>query len=297
MRPCMEGRVKMERKLLVTVGEDLESLYGVRFVASFFQNKQDIRVTLLYVAPRFESEDEGQNVRHYEIDAELSEIYSRKGKKALEISRGILESSDFAPKQITSKLIYKKHGMVADITEEAATGNHDVIVLGQRGYSIFEKALYPVLPSEMVRLEMDFPIWICKRPRRGLKNVLLCMDGSPESHRITDHVAAFVGREERHGITLFHVSDGSRRGAEILAAAMERLSELGIKKERMKPVIVESADVAKAINHEAKSGDYAVVAAGRRGIKKVGEPDKWVIGSNNWKLIDMLENAALWVGK
>ena len=66
----------MGRKLLITVGDDPDSLYGVRFVAAFFKNRRDMLLTLLHVAPHFESMDLGESLRVREMDAALSEIYS-----------------------------------------------------------------------------------------------------------------------------------------------------------------------------------------------------------------------------
>lgn len=288
----------MERNLLVTVSEDLNSLYSVRFVASFFTNKRDIRITLLYMAPRFESKDAAEHLRLHQIDTELSEIYAKKGKKALETSRGILESYDFPPHKITTRLIHKKHGMVTDIMQEAQKGSHHAVILGQRGYSIFEKALHPGLPSEFVKHEIQLPIWICRRPRRGLKNVLLCIDGSQASQKITNHVVSIAGREKDHLITLFHVTgERSQDAKEILTESRRRLLDQGIEKERMKAVTVVASDVVAAIKQEASAGAYAAVAVGRRDITKESEPDKWFIGSNSLKLIGMLEKSALWVSK
>jgi len=42
----------MERHLLVTISEQQSALCGVRFVGYFFSNKENLKLTLYYTAPR-----------------------------------------------------------------------------------------------------------------------------------------------------------------------------------------------------------------------------------------------------
>jgi hypothetical protein len=202
----------MERKLLITVGDDPNSLYGVHFVSSFFRNKGDMKLTLLHIAPAFESMEVKEGLRLHEMDQILSKIYTKKGHEALEKSKGILLSQDFPGHQISTKLISKHYGMIRDVLEEAKQGHYHAIALGRRGYSIFEKALYPRISQEVMGLNIDFPFWVCRRPQKGLKNVLLCVDGSDNSLRAARHVGFMVGREEQHKITLFFCGRWKQQG-------------------------------------------------------------------------------------
>lgn len=288
----------MERKLLITVGDDPDSLYGVRFVSSFFRNKKDMKLTLLHVAPHFESMDSKEALRVHEMDHILSEIYARKGQQALEASERILLHDDFPSHQISTRLIHRHHGMIRDIIEEANQGSFHAIVLGRRGYSIFEKVLHPWFSEETMDMDIEFPLWICRRPERGLKNVLLCVDGSESVLRMTEHVAFMVAREDQHRITLLHVDDGNGQGAEMLFEGAKRtLLECDIREDRIETVVVERADVAKAIHEEAGRGAYAVVAVGRQGIRNERAPQKRYMGSKSLELLRTLERSTLWVSR
>lgn len=288
----------MERNLLVTVGDDPNYLYGVRFIASFFMNKKNLRLTLLYVAPRFESMDAGEDLRHHRIDQELSAIYEKMGRKALEASRDILENYGMPPDRIVAKLIHKEHGMASAIIEEARRGQYDALVLGRRGYSIFEKTLHPTLPSQLVQAKIDLPIWICRHPERGLKNVLLCVDGSEVGLAVADHVGWMTAGEE-HRIDLFHVAEVGvgERIQPIMEEIEARLIAQGVGKERIAKVFARSSDVAGAIQQEATKGAHAVVAVGRNESKSKRAARDWSLGSNSIKLIDDLYGSALWVCK
>jgi hypothetical protein len=286
----------MERRLLITVGDDPNSLYGAHFVSSFFRNKGDMKLTLLHIAPAFESMEVKEGLRLHEMDQILSKIYAKKGREALETSKRILLNQDFSSHQISIKLICKHYGMIQDILEEARQGDYHAIALGRRGYSIFEKALYPRLSQEVMDLNIDFPFWVCRRPQRGLKNVLLCVDGSDCSMRAARHVGFMVGREEQHKITLFFVDDGSSKDVEVtFGKVRQELAKYSIKDASVGTLIVEGPDAAKIIRKESSTGSYAVVSVGRYGIGNESASEKRFMGTRSLELIETLERAALWV--
>ncbi len=288
----------MERKLLITVGDDPDFLYGVRFVSTFFRNKRDMKLTLLHVAPQFESLDAKEALRVHEMDRALSEIYARKGQEAIERSKEILRNEDFAAHQISSRLIPRHYGMIGDLVEEAKQGDYDAVVLGRRGYSILEKVFHPWLSEATMDLDLDFPLWMCRRPERGLRNALLCIDGSEPALKMADHVGRMVGSEDRHGITVLHVDDGSRQGVEVLLdSARERLVGGGIQEKLINTLVIQGRDAARAIREEASKGAYAVVAIGRRGMGYAEGSEKPFMGSQSLELLKTLEKSTLWVGR
>jgi hypothetical protein len=288
----------MERNLLITVGDDPDSLYGVRFVSSFFKNRKDMKLTLLHVAPHFESMDSKETLRVHEMDRLLFDIYAKKGQQALEASTRILLNDDFSGHQIKTKLIHRHHGMMGDMIEEARLGGHHAVVLGRRGYSIFEKVLHPWLSEASMDTDIEFPFWICRRPVRGLKHVMICVDGSESSLRMLEHVAFMVVRENQHRITLLHVNDGSRPGAHpLFEDAHRKLMEGGIGPDRIETTVVDGVNVAGAIQAEASKGSYAVVAVGRRGIRNERALPTPFMGSTSLELLRNLENSTLWVSR
>lgn len=288
----------MERRLLITVGDDKDSLYGVRFVGSFFKSKADLRLTLLHVAPRFESMDARESMLLHRIDEMLSEIYDKKGREALEMSRRILLHEGFFDSQIESRLILKHYGMIEDILGEARRGKCHAVVLGRRGHSIFERVFYPSFSREMMELEVDIPLWICKRPARELENVLLCVDGSDASQRIVDHVVSMLEKEVRHRITLLHVDEGTGRNVkEIMESSRERLRGSGIPEDRIRSLVIRARDAGKAIWREAAANAYAVVAVGRHGTADENAAERGFMSSKGMELLEMLNKPALWVSR
>ncbi len=286
----------MEKHLLITVGEDRDALYGVRFFAGFFREKAQTRATILTIAPQSDSPGRNEGHGRERVDPEAGR---RKGKEALEASRRLLIDRGFPEGNITTKMAPRVFGTVKDIALEGVRGLYDAVVLGRRGYVVFEKMLATSVSREIMdRSDIGFPLWICRRPEEGRKNVLLCVaDGEPSMH-IADHAGFILEREEQHTVTLFHVDDGTGADKEaILEKARQKLIDNGVSGERIKRKIVSTSKVVAAILEESRRGEYAAVAVGRGGSSAKGVFHKWVIGSRSMKLLESIEKAALWVSK
>ena len=288
----------MEKHLLLTIGDDMSSLNGVRFAGSFFRNKANLKLTLLYVSSTFESSESKRESQAQKAGIALAEASRDKGILAMEESRKLLLLRGFREDAVDLKLISKRFGTVKDIVQEARNGLHDAAVIGRRGFAFFEKALSSSVSREILEQRIDFPVWICKRPEEGRKNVLLCVDETEPSRRIADHVG-FMLQGEDHSITIFHVDDGERKDIEsILAQVQQMLMANHIPEDRIRSLVVRTPRVAAAILEEAEKGAYAVVAVGRGGSQPKGLLKKWLVGgSRSMKLLDTLEKAVLWVSK
>jgi hypothetical protein len=288
----------MDRHFLLTVGDDLNSLYGVRFAGSFFRNKAEIRLTLFYVAPRFDSMDLGEDVAQHQMDRRLAEVYREKGQAALDASLKYLCERGFREEMLATKLISKRHGTVQDIVLEGHAGLYDAVILGRRGYSLFEKSFANSVSREILDRDIDFPLWICRRPEEGRKDVLLCVDDSEPSLRIADHVGFILHQEDHHTVTIFHVDSGDAKNVErVLEQARSKLSENQVADDRIKTRVTRSPKAVKAILEAVEQGAYAAVAVGRGGSQPKGMFQKWLMGSCSLNLLEVLDKAALWVSK
>jgi nucleotide-binding universal stress UspA family protein len=288
----------MKRHLLLTISDDLNLLCGVRFAASFFRNTRHTRLTLLYVAPSFQSVSPHADAVQHEMDRKQSRTYREKGQMALNASRKYLTERGFPPENIDTRLISRRFGTVEDILFEGRGGHFDAVILGRRGYTLFEKAFANSVTREILNRDIDFPVWICRHPEVGRRNVLLCVDETEPSLRIADHVGFILEAEPEHAVTLFHVDLGGGRDAEaILQHAHQKLIDNKVPEERIRSRIVKASKVIKPIVEEVERGGYAAVAVGRGGTQIKGLLDKWLAGSRSMELMEILEKAALWVSK
>ena len=287
----------MQKKLLITVSDDISYLQGVRFVGSFFSNKSAVSATLFYVAPHADVAGMGMGSVHLELERKYTETGRKKAEQALDTARQMLRDRGFPSENVTTKFIFREFGTVKDIIREARKGAYDAIVLGRRGYMLFESVLSTSITKEILDRDIDFPIWICRHPEENRRNVLLCIDGSSASLRMVDHVGFMLKDESEHSITLLHVDTGDGESNEnILREARKRLIDNWLSDGRVESVVVASpvTGVAKAILDMAEKKAYAAVGVGRVGIQK-GRLKEWLVGSRTMKLLEAMEKAALWV--
>ena len=287
----------MQKKLLITVSDEVSHLYGVRFVCSFFRNKSAVSATLFYTAPHADLAGTGAAMKP--IEKKAARARERKARQALDTARRKLCDRGFPEQNITSKFIFRQFGTVKDIIREARAGNYDAVVLGRRGYLVFESLLSTSVSRQIVDQDLDFPIWICRRPQEDYGNVLLCVDGSAAGLRMADHVGFMIEDESGHSVTLFHVEAGEGESKEAVMSMMSEARRLlgdRVPDSRIESVVVSSpaTGVAKRIIEEAAAKNYAAVAVGRVGIRK-GRLKEWLVGSRTMKLLDSIEKSALWV--
>jgi nucleotide-binding universal stress UspA family protein len=289
----------MERHLLVTVSEQSSALYGIRFVGHIFSNKEGMKLTLFYTAPRpgavWEGERSPDRVKQSEQQAKQ---YEAKGRKALEEARKVLTKLGFKQEQLGIKFRVRQRSKVMDIIQEGERGLlYDAVVLGRRGLSWLEEAFEDSVSKGLLEKRCDFPIWICRRPDLERKNVLLCLDGSEASYRMAEHVGFILAEEENQEVTFFTVKKPGAKVKEspdsILSKSKELLLSIGFPAEMAKTKVVVSGNVAKAILKEAEQGRYAAVAVGRTGAGD-GVLKRIFMGSVSDTLFRDLEKAALW---
>lgn len=283
----------MERHLLVTVSEKHDNLFGVRFLGSFFEEKKGIKVTLLYLTPRppgrFEADvDTEQRIKKSEA----------KGNKALREARSELLKTGFDESQISTKLRPSRLSKVNEIIQEGSEGRYDAVVLGRRGLSRLEETFDESVSSTLFDQEWGFPLWICRNPDTGRKNVLACVDGSDASHRMLDHVGFILGQAATQNVTLLTISKkgsvGDKNVEEVLYKSKKALMENGIPAERIQYQVIPEANAGKAIIKEASARHFAAVAVGRTG-RAMGFLKKVFVGSVSRTLFQALEGASLWL--
>ncbi|MCK8603727.1 universal stress protein [Desulfoferrobacter suflitae] len=284
----------MEKHFLITVGDDPQYLYGAKFMAFFFKDKTGLKLNLLYMASRFDCICESDNPRLHEINARLAEIYRKKGELALKESRRILQEHGFSSRQISTKVFDLIHDVVQNTVEYARVGAYNALLLCRRGCSVFAKTFRPIVSEAIIDLQIDFPVWIIRRPQPDRKNVLLCVDGSEASLHAADHVAFMLEQQEQHKIILFHLRREESGDPEtVLDQARQRLTER-IESHRIDTLLIQGGRVSETILNEATREGFAAVAIGRRG-QSAGSPAEKHMGSTCINLLHNLEGAALWV--
>ena len=283
----------MERHLLVTVSEKHDNLFGVRFLGNFFEQKEAMKITLLYLTPkppgRFEADVET------ELRTKKSEAV---GRKALNAAKKELLRLGFGDEQVFTRLRARRLSKVNEIIQEGAEGRYDAVVLGRRGLSRLEQTFDESVTGTLFEQEWGFPLWICRNFDADRKNVLACVDGSDASHRMLDHVGFILGQARHQQVTLLTISKkgqvGDKSADEILNRSKEMVLASHVDAERVHFKVIPEADAGKAILNEARVEHFAAVAVGRTG-KTMGFFKKIFVGSVSRTLFQELEGASLWL--
>lgn len=291
----------MEKHLLLTISNDQETSYNLRFIRHFFEKLCDVRLTLFYVAPRapewqLDSKDLSPN---RQAVAQIEKIKDTTGKRALENAKKWIVAEGCELTKVHTKVVYSKHGTVNEIIKEAHHGLYDACVLGRRGVSWFGELFEDSVSQRIFWKEIDFPVWVCRRPEAGLnRNILLCVDDTESSMRMADHVGFMLEGMRRHMVTMFHVhTPGDTTDPdELFARTRTLLTEAGMDEDLIKEEVVVSKNPVDTILEKGKKGHYTAVATGRS-AGAPGTMERFFPGSVSTGLLRGIEDFALWISK
>jgi len=294
------GRDNLDRHLLIALSSHSKAGAGIEFVTHFFTAKDDLDLTLFHI-PAAQGAVWAEETSYETVEAleARAAIGQGKGRKLVGDAKQVLAAAGFDPGRIHERVVAPLKSKGHDLIREAVQGRYDAVVLGRRAQlglgEIMDKSLSRHL-LEGLSHAISFPLWICRLPEPDRRNVLLCVDGSPPSERITDHVGFMLAREPGHGVTLFHVSqDGDTPEAHaVMDRALTLLTEAGMPRERISTVVRKGANPARHIEAEYEAGRFAAVAIGSSGAGR-GLWDRLFVGSVARTVFDDLSGAALWV--
>ena len=286
----------MDRHILLTVSDDYSSLFAVRFTAGFFRRHEDLKITLLYIAPNPKAGlSEAEIIQDYGNLSRREAQTRSQAQTALDKAAEILIMKRFPPENIHKKISFKQLGTAKDIIQEGITGMYDAIALGRRGISRLEELIDESVSKHIFTTPMDIPLWVCRSHEKPEAKVLLCTDGSPASLRCADHVGFMLKDEPEHEVTLLHVDCGSAPAVpeEAIAGARRMLEENGVAGHRIHEKIVKCSGIADTILNVAREGNFGVLASGRTGRGETRSLH--LLGSVSMNLLKHLESATLWI--
>ncbi|WP_319541334.1 universal stress protein [uncultured Pseudodesulfovibrio sp.] len=294
----------MQKELLLAIGDDRAASFNLRFLKELFNDISDIRVTLFYVAPKLASwhMHEETVTPTEEGLVELMAHKKDKGQKALEEARRWLKDmTGCSGDNVHIKVVHSKTGTVRELIDECRSGLYDAMVLGRKGFTWFEEVFENSVCHELIWQDVDFPIWICKRPSsEPRQDILLCLDGSDASLRMADHASYMLADETKHNFTLFHVAKWDYETAiaeELFSKAIAVMKKNGVTEDRITSKCVVAKNVVKAIIQETAASSYMAVGVGRHGTTKRNKKEKMFPTSVSVNLLRQLTDTALWVSQ
>jgi nucleotide-binding universal stress UspA family protein len=289
------------RHLLIALSAHSKAGAGLDFITHFFTERAHISLTLFHIptsqAAVWAEETSYETLDVLETRAAAS---AGKGRKLVEDARRRLVAAGFDPEKISERLATPQMSKGHDIVREAGGGKYDAVVLGRRAQVGLGEVMDKSVSRQMLEglcNAISFPLWICRLPEADRRNVLLCVDGSPPSERIADHVGFMLAREPGHAVTVFHVCQNggcSPESRAVVDRAVALLREAGMPEARIRTEIRPGSTPSRLIEDEYHAGRYAALAIGSSGTGR-GLWNKFFVGSVASTVFRQLSGAALWV--
>ncbi|MDA3788192.1 MAG: universal stress protein [Desulfobacula sp.] len=284
----------MDRHFLIAVSDQKSAMSGVRFVADFFSDKQNIKSTLFYSVPKPPAVFE--NERSLEADSRQKEQHRKilaKGKLALNQAGQVACGLGFLKENLIQKIQPQIFSKTADIIQEGEKGGYDAMVLGSRGLSMLEEIFEDSTSRNIFNETFTFPFWLCRSSNSSRKNVLFYADGSAASFQMADHIGFITGFEKKHRVDIL-VPDTIAKQVSVMDQYKATLFNHGLPADMIRARKIESGNPAKQILKIIEKETYAAVALGRSSAES-SMLSRLFKGPVCSILFQDLKNAALWL--
>ncbi|MBE0582396.1 MAG: universal stress protein [Desulfofustis sp.] len=290
----------MAKHFLVTISNDVENLFGVQFICSFFRAMAECQVTLFHICRLDAPDMKAELLKMWEGPSDgVQGQLSIGARNSLDQATRLLQDRRMHIDQMITKTVAERGGKVRDILAEGARGLYDAIVLGRRAsYSLqwlVERPADEIAQALIRDHTCTLPLWICPRVEPQRRGVLVCLDGSQHAYRAVDHVGYILSGQGHQLVTLLQVTGVPGGGDEaVFAQAVDTLHRHGIGDEQIERKAVWGLSVAGTILSEAEKGGYAAVAVGFGGSGANGTSSFRLLGGTTSRLICKNETVSLW---
>ncbi len=291
----------MAKHFLVTISNDVENLFGVQFICSFFQAMSDCQITLFHICRLDAPDMKAELLKMWDGPSDgIEGQVSIGARNSLDQAVRMLQDRRMRVDQMITKTVAERGGKVRDILAEGSRGLYDAIVLGRRAsYTLqwlVERPADEIAQALIRDHTCSLPLWICPRIDPGRRGVLVCLDGSRHAYRAVDHVGYMLSGQVSQPVTLLQVTAVPNDGDDtVFDQAVDILHRHGIDDQRIERRAVWGLSVASTILSEAEKGGYAAVAVGFGGSGADGEaPSFRLLGGTTSRLICKSEVVSLW---
>jgi nucleotide-binding universal stress UspA family protein len=319
-RTPSDGKIIMEKKLLLAIDGSKNSLMTLDYISHLFQYSPEVKIVLFHVLPSVPPVYKEGALKDSMAQKYL-EGWKKKHQEAIEKilqgSRKRLVKAGWAEAQIQIRAQEKRIGLARDILFEAEKGLYDAIVIGRRGLSRVEEVFLGSVSNKVIQGAGTIPVWVIGGKVTTHK-ILVALDGSENAMRAVDHLSFILSscRHREIEVLLLNIWPGfitisgpriiphlsasptSRKDYEdstilLLKKAEAMILEADLSPDQVKRKInLNSADIGKAIFSEAQKGEYQTVVLGRRGISKAKE---FFMGSISNKILQKAMDKAVWI--
>jgi nucleotide-binding universal stress UspA family protein len=308
----------MERKILIAVDDSIQSKHAVTYVGRLMAADVSVHFDLLNIQPAVsdflleEVKKKPASRRH--LDQLLSKN-AQHSRQLLSKLSGELIASGVADGRVSVHTAPRNLGVAKDILDFGLERRLDAIVLGRRGVSGIQDALFGSVSNTIAQQSQVLPVWMVDSntvPNR----IFMPVDGSMSSLRAVDHVAFMLAGRKEIRFVFFHVQPKLRHFCPIdvedaisepiedmmasedvkcidnfFGKVLHRFAEFEIGEDQIDFKTKSGlGGVGGMILKELTDGDYDTVVMGRRGANR-----SFFIGSVTQYILGKSTNRTVWI--
>jgi nucleotide-binding universal stress UspA family protein len=189
----------MRKKILVAIDASIHSRHALDYALQLSATVKEIDFLLFHVQPMISQYLVEEAVKRSQAKRELDKLYEKNRKAALQLleeCRERLIQQGISADGIETRTIPRIDGIAQDVVSFSEAGSYDAILVGRRGISGLQELLMGSVTANILASSQVTPVWIVNGPVKQ-ENVLIAVDGSPNSLRTVDHVSfIFAGNRD-----------------------------------------------------------------------------------------------------
>ena len=300
----------MQTRVLVGTDGSVHASSTISYVGAIAADVPTIVVRLLHVMAPYgvalwvhdtRASDEPHMDRYPETYLGRLETWrtdqSKRALRILEQGRALLEEAGVPVDRIETRTVEgDSHRPSRELRLMAEREGFDTIVVGRRGVSMWREFAFGGTTEDLLRYPIGHHLWVIEPdPSQGKRELLLGIDGSENSMRAVDYVAATIGPCPWFRVVLAHVPRRRtmQEAQQILDEACDRLRNRGFAAGRLETRILDPAlDTAEALIKDARDNDCGTIVIGRRGRSTLRE---FVFGGITERLLRYPIGRSVWL--
>ena len=194
------------RTILAAVDGTKKGLEMVSVLGRLLGERNDVKLVLLHCVPKIATllpEDlymdvEGSNRLPHGTQEKL-------GQAVLKAASETLAEAGFPESNIELRLKIDSVDPAADIIEQAQSERIGTIAVGRRGRSQVETLLLGSVSAKVAQYAGETAVWVVDAPAYDSMNVLIAMEGTPESQALSEYAADFFAPGRSMSYSFMHI--------------------------------------------------------------------------------------------
>ncbi|MGC8491464.1 MAG: universal stress protein [Syntrophobacteraceae bacterium] len=192
------------RTILAAVDGTKKGLEMVSVLGRLLKERDDVKLVLLHCVPKVATllpED-------LYMDVEGSNKYGTQeklGQAVLKAASEKLTEAGFPESNIELRCKIDSVDPAADILEQAQSERIATIAVGRRGRSQVETLLLGGVSAKVAQYAGETAVWVVDVPAYDSMNVLIAMEGTPESRALSEYAADFFAPGRSMSYSFMHI--------------------------------------------------------------------------------------------